>query len=147
MPVPLKFAARSIVIFSRSRFSKSTRGKEARKVVRGLSESSRMRCGSSRRWRKSHAVLMPANEPPTIIIVFETIRTTSNPPLQPGPRFALHLGVELVRCVVEPRVEMIGHASLRVAGAQFVEACFHAIQIEQAVFRAVDDEQRRWHGQ
>jgi len=45
----LEVFARSIVIFSGSRFSKITLGKEARNVVRGLSEMIRMRCCSSRR--------------------------------------------------------------------------------------------------
>src|SRR5436190_12979543 len=71
MPVPLKFSARSIVIFSGSRFSKMTRGNEARKVVRGLLDRSRIRCELSSKCRKSQAALMPANDPPTMIIVFD----------------------------------------------------------------------------
>src|ERR1051325_10151679 len=69
------------------------------------------------------------------------------PPLQPVPRLDLHLAVELVRRVVEPRAAMTAHAGLGVTGVELLETCLDTVRREQAVPRAVDDQQWRRHRQ
>ena len=55
------------------------------------------------------------------------------PASQPVPGLGLHLGVELVRRVVEPAAELLGDARLRVAGGELVEARPDPVEVEQAV--------------
>src|SRR5262245_16507705 len=66
-----------------------------------------------------------AQSTPRLVI---TSLPSLDPLLQPRPRLGLHLGVELVRRLVQPGAQALRNARLLVAGRQLVETGPHPVQ-------------------
>src|SRR5258705_13002539 len=94
-------------------------------------------CRGEAKWVRTSAL---RRRPVSLCQDTRACRSGGQMPGQPGPRFRLHLRVELVGRVVETRAHVLGDARLGVARGELVEAGADAREIEQRIPAAVDDQ-------
>ena len=75
------------------------------------------------------------------------IATCLQPLSDPLPRLRLHLGIELVRRVIEAASLMIRHSRLAKALIDLLERGVYALRWKKLISRSVDDQHRAWRNQ